>query len=364
MRVAHTGAPWTVAGVPTGTEPRRRRGGRVWSWLGALESRRGFWIVLWTAGAACQVAALWPLVVGDASATASQVAYRATGGSFVAAGLIAWRRRPENRVGALMVATGFLFFAEQLPTDVDSSLLQTLAMLVSGYWMVPFAVLLLVFPQGRWIKGRLEQLVVVAIAVHLVLQPAWLLVLEQPGLANDLGFWPNDRAEDWIDKAQRGSLMLGTASLCGVIGWRWWKASPPLRRVLVPVLVGGAAMLSIAGMLAVDLINGTRSQTQLNITLVALAIVPLAFLGGLLRSRLARVAVADLVVGAARATPRPPSSGRRSPGRSAILRSSSSTGCPSAAPTSTSTAGDVELPGPETGVWRRRSTAPGRTSRR
>jgi signal transduction histidine kinase len=275
-----------------------RRGGRVWSSLRTLESRRGFWVVLWTAGAAGQVAALWPLVVGnDASVTAWQLAYRVTGGSFVAAGLIAWQRRPANRVGALMVATGFLFFAEQLPADVDSSLAQTLAMLFSGYWTVPFAILLLVFPQGRWIKGRLEQLVVVAVAAHLILQPAWLFVLEEPGLANDLGFWPNDRAEDWIDKAQRGSLMLGTASLCGVIGWRWWKASTPLRRVLVPVLVGGAAMLSLAGMLAVDLINGTRSQTQLNITLVALAIVPLAFLGGLLRSRLARVAVADLVVG-------------------------------------------------------------------
>ncbi len=297
MRLAHDGTPWAVADATRPTVSPRRRGGRVWSWLGALSSRPGFWLVLWTVGGVAQIAALWSLVAGDGPATWSQVAYRVTGGSFVAAGLIAWRRRPENRVGALMVATGFLFFAEQLPTEVDASLLQTLAMFVSGYWMIPFAVLLLVFPQGRWIKGRLEQLVVAALAIHLLLQPAWLLVLEQPGVANDLGFWPNDRAEDWIDKAQRGSLLLGAATLCAVIGWRWWHASPPLRRVLVPVLVGGASMLSLAGMLTMDLINGTRSQTQLNITLVALAVVPLAFLGGLLRSRLARVAVADLIIG-------------------------------------------------------------------
>jgi signal transduction histidine kinase len=297
VRLAHGETPWTIAGGTTSGEPRQRRGGRVWSSLSALERRRGFWVVLWTLGAAAQVAALWPLVVGDGPATWSLVAYRVTGGSFVAAGLIAWRRRPENRVGALMVATGFLFFTEQLPADVDASLPQTLAMLFSGYWMIPFAVLLLVFPQGRWISGRLEQLVIAAVAFHLLLQPAWLLVLEQPGVANDLGFWPNDRAEDWIDKAQRGSLLVGAATLCVVIGWRWWHASPPLRRVLVPVLVGGASMLSLAGMLTVDLINGTRSQTQLNITLLALAVVPLAFLGGLLRSRLARVAIADLVIG-------------------------------------------------------------------
>ena len=162
MPLAHVGTPWPVADATRPTVSPRRRGGRVWSWLGALDGRPGFWLVLWTVGGAAQIAALWPFVVGDGPATWSQVAYRVTGGSFVAAGLIAWRRRPENRVGALMVATGFLFFAEQLPADVDASLLQTLAMSFSGYWMIPFAVLLLVFPQGRWIRGRLEQLVVAA----------------------------------------------------------------------------------------------------------------------------------------------------------------------------------------------------------
>ena len=338
MPLAHVGTPWPVADATRPTASPGRRGGRVWSWLGALDGRPGFWLVLWAVGGAAQIAALWPFVVGDGPATWSQVAYRVTGGSFVAAGLIAWRRRPENRVGALMVATGFLFFAEQLPADVDASLLQTLAMLFSGYWMIPFAVLLLVFPQGRWIRGRLEQLVVAALAVHLLLQPAWLFVLEEPGVANDLGFWPNDRAEDWIDKAQRGSLLLGAAMLCVVIGWRWWHASPPLRRVLIPVLVGGASMLSLAGMLTMDLINGTRSQTQLNITLVALAVVPLAFLGGLLRSRLARVAVADLVRPPGQPVAHGAQAGARQIGRRSRPRSSC-TGCPSSAHTSTSRAG-------------------------
>jgi len=49
-------------------------------------------------------------------------------------------------------------------------------------------------------------------------------------------------------------------------------------------------------MLAADLIAGERSQTVLLVTLCVFATVPFAFLAGLLRSRLARVAVGGLVV--------------------------------------------------------------------
>jgi signal transduction histidine kinase len=268
----------------------------MWSSLCALQRRPGFWVVLWILAAAGAIGALWPVLV-DGAATASDVLYRATGGSFVAAGLIAWQRRPANPVGVLMVATGLLFFAEQLPRLLDSSAAQTFSLIVAGYWTIPFVVLLLVFPQGRWIAGRLEVLLVAAFAVHLALQLAWLLVLERPGLANDLGFFPSERAADWIRDAQTAVLGLASVSLFLFLGWRGSRASPPLRRTLVPVLVGGVTMLLLAGMLALELINGTRSQTLLTLTLAVLAAVPLAFLGGLLRSRLARVAVGDLLVG-------------------------------------------------------------------
>ena len=163
--------------------------------------------------------------------------------------------------------------------------------------------LLLVFPGSRALRGRLERLLLVGFAIPLVVaQPFWMLFVEEPGFVNDLGFWPNERAADWIDKGQRGLLLITTTTLFVVLALRWWRASPPLRRVLLPALAGGATMLSFAGLLAVDLINGTRSQTQLTVTLIVLATVPAAFLAGLLRSRLARLAIGDLVV-ALRADP-------------------------------------------------------------
>src|SRR4029453_14827591 len=36
------------------------------------------------------------------------------GWSFVASGLVAWERRPENPTGKVMVATGFAWFAHEL----------------------------------------------------------------------------------------------------------------------------------------------------------------------------------------------------------------------------------------------------------
>jgi signal transduction histidine kinase len=266
---------------------------------GAETSRaRQLRAILWAAGAAGTLGALWPVLTGGGdTVAAAEVIYRATGGSFVAAGLVAWHRRPGNRVGQLMVATGLLFFAAPLAAQVHSSLVQTAGLLVTDYWTITFVILLLVFPRSRRLQGRPERLLVVAFAIPLVVaQPLWLLFLEEEGLTNDLGFWPNERAADWVDKGQRGLLLAATASLFLLLARRWWKATPALRRVLVPVLAGGAVMLSFAVLLAVDLITGTRSQTLLTVTIVVLATVPVAFLGGLLRSRLARVAIGDLFV--------------------------------------------------------------------
>jgi signal transduction histidine kinase len=265
----------------------------------AISRRRvGLWATLWLGGAACELVALWPVVFGDrGSVTAADVVFRLTGGSFIAAGLIAWQRRPLNRSGRLMVATGFLFFLQPLASRVDSSLVQTAGLVFTDYWTIAFVVLLLAFPDGRRVRGRAERCLVVAFAIPLVvMQPVWLLFVEQPGMANALGFWPNDRAADWLDKGQRGLLLGATLSLFLFLAWRWRQASPPLRRVLLPVLAGGATMLSFGAMLALDLINGTRSDTALLVTAFVLASVPVAFLAGVLRSRLARVAVSDLMV--------------------------------------------------------------------
>ena len=222
--------------------------------------------------------------------------FRLTGASFIASGLVAWQRRPGNRVGMLMVATGFGVLANPLLSQVGWSPVQTLANVVTDWWTIVFVILLLVFPDGRRLEGRLDFLVVAFAVPIIALQPLWLMFAEQDGLVNDLLVSANAGVADVFDTAQRATLLAATFSLFVILVVRWARASPPMRRVLLPTLAGGATMLSFAGMLAADLIAGGRSQTVLLITLCVFATVPLAFLAGLLRSRLARVAVGGLLV--------------------------------------------------------------------
>jgi signal transduction histidine kinase len=273
---------------------RREQGARRFS---LPERPVALWTTLWLAGAACELGALWPVLLGEQALPAADIVFRTTGGSFVATGLFAWQRRPANRVGPLMVATGFALFVQPLASQVDLSLVKTFGLLGTDYWMVLLVVLLLVFPRGEGPLGSVDRVILAGFLVPLVvLQPLWMLFLAEPGLANDFAVWPNEQAADVIDKCQRAVLLLATISLFGVVTSRWRRASPPLRRVLVPVLVAGSMMLSLGVLLTIDLVTGARSQTWLLVTAVVLAAVPAAFLAGFLRARLARVAVGDLFV--------------------------------------------------------------------
>ena len=66
---------------------------------------------LWPALLVTQLIALIPVVFGTTRPEpAWMLVYRTVGSSFAACGLIAWRRRPDSRVGALMTAAGFGMF--------------------------------------------------------------------------------------------------------------------------------------------------------------------------------------------------------------------------------------------------------------
>ena len=91
--------------------------------------------------------------------------------------------------------------------------------------------------------------------------------------------------------------MLASFLVVAILVGRWRRASPPLRRRLTPVLAGAAALLVSNAHLVVAKLSGEFMHTSFAIALmVVLTAVPVAVLADMLRARLARSAVGDLVL--------------------------------------------------------------------
>ena len=263
-----------------------------------------FWAAMWALVAAAQFVALIPVLFPDEPVVASDVVSRLLGGSFAAAGLIAWRRRPDSRSGPLMVATGAGFFVYPLLSQVDVPVVQTVAFLLTDIWILAFVPLLLTILTGGRMRNRADWLLVGAFALPLVvMQPIWMLFWEQPG--NVLAIFPDTAIADAIDKAQRSLAALAAVATATVLAIRWKAASRPRRRAMLPSMAGAFALLLFAAVLVNDLITAVRSDAPepgssgsglLWLQLASMITVPAAFLFGLLRSRLARHGLASLLL--------------------------------------------------------------------
>jgi len=82
------------------------------------------------------------------------------GWSFISGGLIAWRLRPYNRVGSLMVAVGFGWLAAGL-TWARNPVVFTVGVLAGNLFIGFLAHLVLAFPAGR-LESRAARAVVAA----------------------------------------------------------------------------------------------------------------------------------------------------------------------------------------------------------
>jgi signal transduction histidine kinase len=255
--------------------------------------------------AAASVGAAYVLATSDHTADPGVTAALTviTASAFVLAGLVAWWRRPDNRIGPLMVLTGFLWFLSALPGS-SVGVLFTVGYASASWAKAVFTQTVLAYPEGR-LHSRLERVLVVALYIDVVVGQfvtltftplPWNRVLIHGGdaeVARELL-----RAQRWF-----GFAIVAAALL--VLGLRLRHGSAPLRRAVVPVLVTGALTLALAGATIVANEVGAASAVELNLAqIAAFGLMPIAFLAGLLRSRLARFGVAELVVELS-ATPEP-----------------------------------------------------------
>jgi signal transduction histidine kinase len=224
------------------------------------------------------------------------------GWSYIGSGLVAWGQRPTNRLGPLMVFIGFTWFVTFL-ADAQGALPFTLGTALEDLYLIGFVYLVLSFPSGRLRSWLDRALVATAVALGTVVEIAWLLFADSQSIIcfdcpdNAFEVARNDGLALGILQGQRiVGLALSLFTLALLVS-RWSRASDAQRRAVAPVLWTGSAMF---GALALSIVNDILDEPlgplPTWMRACVFASIPIAVLAVLLQLRLARGAVAGLVV--------------------------------------------------------------------
>jgi signal transduction histidine kinase len=225
----------------------------------------------------------------QSSKTAWAIFGPAVGWSFIGVGLYAWRRRPESRTGALMVLLGFAWFLAAL-NFADSPLVYSFAFVLGGLWGAVFLQLIMSFPSGRLAPGRDRTLVIAGYLIFTVASiPAMLFAAP-----HDLGC---DRCPTNVLLTRHdpdlAHIAIGFQVALYVVLFvivlvrltlRWRRTGRLQRLQLTPVYACGL----LTFLLATAATAGAGDAAGWAV-FVATALLPFAFLAGLLRSHVARL---------------------------------------------------------------------------
>jgi signal transduction histidine kinase len=262
-------------------------------------------VLLTAAGAvATSVAAALVLLAHDFQpySPAEKVAQVGADATWILAGLIAWQRRPDNRVGALMTGLGFVDLAHQFYWDAAAPF--TIAQVVS-FFGIPVAIhLFLAFPSGRLSTQFERAYVASTYAAILVLSPVTQLFWDPqgtdcPGCPQNLLLVNRDPGVWNVVSAATDVLLIAIlVTSTALLLHRVRRATAPTRRALAPVLLTAALAVVLLGVVVVMDAAGSKTEASVPLWLAdtSFAAIPVAFLVGLLRMRWHRSAVADLVV--------------------------------------------------------------------
>jgi DNA-binding NarL/FixJ family response regulator len=243
-------------------------------------------LALTAVGAAFGLFAIGLAVLDPDALTLPGLVHVAIGWSFVAAGAVAWRERPENRMGLLMTLSGIAWFSRDLDW-FDSALAEHASELSLNLFLALVAHQLVVFPEGT-ARSRKERLLVLAIYSLAV-----------------LAYVPSELSETANAVLSAVGIALAVLVLF-VIVRRWLEADTPERRALRPLIVIGPLVLVVAAAsLAHDYIGIDLSSTgeeALRWCALVYAGLPVAFLVGVLRTHLRRAILGRLLADLSRGT--------------------------------------------------------------
>jgi signal transduction histidine kinase len=224
-----------------------------------------------------------------------------TGWAFIGAGIYAWLRRPENRVGALMTALGFAACLAALRVATEPAVFIAGLLAIALQYAVLYH-LLVAFPTGTLQTGFERIVVGIGYFSALVVHPVQVLFQDTAaqGLPENPLLVASER--DVVAALSDFRFWLGIAllvPLAVILARRWRTAGDAQRRALAPVLISGGLVMGLLGVWYAAVLAEASSDLQEALEetrVVLLALVPFAFLAGLLRSRVAgATAVSELV---------------------------------------------------------------------
>ena len=219
------------------------------------------------------------------------------GWGFIAAGLFAWDRRPNNSIGSLMVATGFAWLLSLISAS-NVSVLFTAGVYVGSLYFVTAIHMLLAAPYGRGLSRGDRRIVIGGyLLVTVGILPLYLFV--DPSKDGCDGCPDNailiehnetvvNVASGFVNLAGIGLLAAVTVSLIR----RWRRATRPERRLYAPVYAAGVALMIAAiaqlGLQTATSGGGDAAEIAYIVSLVPLALVPYLFLASFVRARMAQ----------------------------------------------------------------------------
>jgi signal transduction histidine kinase len=223
-------------------------------------------------------------------------------GVFAATGLAAWARRPQNRLGPLMIAFAWTFMAIIFTKPVVPLLVPIglAAFVISGTLL---AYIVLAYPSGE-LRTTANRALVAFTAIGIGLpRLVRTLATEQmpPGtdIPNPWYLLQDPRIVPALEPVPYIADLIVVGVLLVVVIARWVRASGPLRRILSPVLLPTIVLFSTITVSTATVIIPVPDDLRELLDVVQLLtrmVLPIGFLLGILQTRMARSAVADLVV--------------------------------------------------------------------
>jgi signal transduction histidine kinase len=225
------------------------------------------------------------------------------GWGFIGTGLYAWRRRPENRLGPLMIAVGFAGLLKALAFSNDSVIF-TIGSLGEVLIYALLIHLMLSFPSGR-LESQVDRLLVATAYFNtIVVQLAAFLMTDPkagcPSCPGNPLLVEHSHAAAVIETAQVDIAVALLGAVVAILYRRWRDSTTNQQRAFAPVLAVGSLtfVLLMTEWIAeqAGLSSSISNATTLALFSV-LACLPFAFLVGLLRFRFSQAEALSSLVG-------------------------------------------------------------------